>query len=72
MTLEVRASNKTAQVLYEKYGFKEVGLRHGYYLDNREDAVIMTTESIAAETFRDRVRRLRAALEVRLDDERAG
>jgi len=70
MTLEVRASNKTAQVLYEKYGFKEVGVRNGYYLDNREDAVIMTTESIAAETFSERVRRLRATLEARLDDER--
>jgi ribosomal-protein-alanine N-acetyltransferase len=71
MTLEVRASNRIAQSLYNKFGFKQVGVRYGYYLDNREDAVIMTTESIASDSFRARVRRLRAALEVRLDDERA-
>lgn len=41
MTLEVRASNETAQNLYKKYGFKIAGIRREYYLDNREDAVIM-------------------------------
>jgi ribosomal-protein-alanine N-acetyltransferase len=71
MTLEVRASNKTAQALYKKYGFKQVGVRNGYYLDNREDAVIMTTDSIASEPFRERVRRLKTGLEARLDERRA-
>lgn len=41
MTLEVRESNIAAQRLYEKYGFKEVGLRKAYYSDNNEDAMIM-------------------------------
>ena len=41
MTLEVRASNIPAQSLYRKYGFKEEGVRKGYYEDNHEDAVIM-------------------------------
>lgn len=41
MTLEVRASNYTAQCLYKKYGFKEEGIRRAYYEDNHEDAVIM-------------------------------
>lgn len=41
MTLEVRKSNISAQKLYEKYGFKEVGLRKAYYSDNNEDAIIM-------------------------------
>ncbi|GGA15357.1 ribosomal-protein-alanine acetyltransferase [Paenibacillus marchantiophytorum] len=41
MTLEVRASNDVAQNLYEKVGFRSVGVRKGYYTDNREDAVIM-------------------------------
>lgn len=41
MTLEVRASNYVAQNLYEKVGFRSVGVRRGYYTDNREDAVIM-------------------------------
>lgn len=41
MTLEVRASNKVAQGLYEKYGFKSCGIRPKYYQDNGEDALIM-------------------------------
>ena len=38
--LEVRASNIAAMALYEKYDFKKVGVRKGYY-ENREDAVVM-------------------------------
>jgi len=41
MTLEVRKSNIVAQSLYKKYGFKECGIRKGYYHDNNEDAIIM-------------------------------
>jgi ribosomal-protein-alanine N-acetyltransferase len=41
MTLEVRASNYVAQRLYEKMGFRSVGVRRGYYTDNNEDAIIM-------------------------------
>ncbi|MCT4605077.1 MAG: ribosomal protein S18-alanine N-acetyltransferase [Marinisporobacter sp.] len=41
MTLEVRASNKVAQGLYEKYGFQSRGIRPKYYQDNGEDALIM-------------------------------
>jgi ribosomal-protein-alanine N-acetyltransferase len=44
MTLEVRASNQAAQALYEKYGFKTVGVRRGYYTDNHEDAYLMTVD----------------------------
>ncbi|MCD1259557.1 ribosomal protein S18-alanine N-acetyltransferase [Paenibacillus athensensis] len=44
MTLEVRASNYIAQNLYEKMGFRSVGVRRGYYTDNREDAIIMWAE----------------------------
>ena len=40
-TLEVRVSNQAAKGLYEKFGFREAGLRKGYYEDNGEDAVIM-------------------------------
>lgn len=39
--LEVRLSNKAAQALYSKYGFKENGIRKGYYADNKEDAILM-------------------------------
>lgn len=41
MTLEVRTSNYIAQRLYEKMGFRSVGVRRGYYTDNHEDAIIM-------------------------------
>ena len=41
MTLEVRASNTTAKNLYSKYGFKMLGVRKEYYLDNKEDALLM-------------------------------
>lgn len=46
MTLEVRKSNKVAQSLYTKYGFKAAGIRKEYYADNGEDAVIMWNESL--------------------------
>jgi ribosomal-protein-alanine N-acetyltransferase len=62
MTLEVRASNLAAQSLYTKYGFLRVGVRRGYYLDNREDGVIMTTEGINSPSFQTRLHRLRADL----------
>lgn len=42
ITLEVRTSNDSAQSLYRRMGFEEVGLRKGYYTDNGEDALIMT------------------------------
>ena len=48
ITLEVRVSNLAAQALYEKYGFIKVGTRRGYYLDNKEDAIIMTTDTITS------------------------
>jgi len=66
LTLEVRASNLAAQSLYGKYGFMQMGVRRGYYLDNREDAIIMTTDSISSEPFREQVRQLREALAKKL------
>ncbi|MDP6822682.1 MAG: ribosomal protein S18-alanine N-acetyltransferase [Dehalococcoidia bacterium] len=46
LTLEVRKSNDAAQALYRKYGFNAVGERKGYYVDDNEDALIMTTPDI--------------------------
>jgi len=59
MTLEVRASNLGAQALYEKYGFNKVGVRRGYYTDNHEDAIIMTTDRITAASYQSRFQRLK-------------
>ncbi|MCH8870089.1 MAG: ribosomal protein S18-alanine N-acetyltransferase [Chloroflexi bacterium] len=65
VTLEVRVSNDIAQSLYNKYGFSERGVRKGYYTDNREDALIMTTEDIQSTEFRDRLLFLSAAHQAR-------
>jgi ribosomal-protein-alanine N-acetyltransferase len=62
MTLEVRASNLIAQSLYSKYGFVQMGVRRGYYLDNREDAIIMSTDMLDSPSFQEQVRQLREAL----------
>jgi ribosomal-protein-alanine N-acetyltransferase len=62
-TLEVRLSNLAARRLYEKYGFRPVGIRPRYYSDNQEDALIMTTEPLAEPPMRARVARLRAELD---------
>ena len=58
VTLEARVSNFVAHRLYEKYGFKSAGVRRGYYADNREDAVIMTTSPIHSEAYRELFREL--------------
>lgn len=42
-TLEVRPSNQAAISLYKKYRFQEVGRRAGYYGNNGEDALILTS-----------------------------
>ncbi len=67
VTLECRLSNTGAQNLYTKFGFNRVGERRRYYLDRgpsgdtREDAVIMTTDSIRTDQFQDLLRRLKDA-----------
>ena len=62
-TLEVRLSNLAARRLYEKYGFRPVGLRPRYYSDNNEDALIMTTEPLSDPRLRSRIERLREELD---------
>ncbi len=59
VTLECRASNRAALAMYEKYGFKRVGVRRRYYTDDHEDAVVMTTPSILASSYRQRFEGLR-------------
>jgi ribosomal-protein-alanine N-acetyltransferase len=39
--LEVRASNARALRLYERAGFRRVGVRVGYYVDTGDDAIVM-------------------------------
>lgn len=51
-TLEVRKSNQRAQALYRRFGFTETGVRHKYYSDNKEDALIMSTPNMHLTSFR--------------------
>jgi ribosomal-protein-alanine N-acetyltransferase len=51
VTLEVRASNKVAQELYRKYGFRVTGRRLKYYSSDGEDAIIMSTDNIGSLSF---------------------
>ena len=44
LTLEVRVSNQPALALYAGLGFTQVGRRPGYYLQPREDALILRKE----------------------------
>ncbi len=67
-TLEVRVSNMPARRLYEKYGFRPVGVRPRYYTDNNEDALIMTTAELRSRDMRVRLRHLAADLRARTGD----
>ena len=42
--LEVRPSNRAAQTLYTRFGFRKIAVRKGYYPANpgREDALVLT------------------------------
>ena len=60
-TLEVRLSNAAARELYQRFGFRPVGVRPRYYSDNGEDALIMTTEGLDSPDME----RLRADLAAR-------
>lgn len=42
ITLEVNEKNLPAIKLYQKYGFKQIGLRKKYY-DNVDDALLLET-----------------------------
>jgi ribosomal-protein-alanine N-acetyltransferase len=42
--LEVRTDNGRAQRLYRRYGFTQIGIRHGYYQPSGTDAVVMRKE----------------------------
>ncbi len=61
-TLEVRLSNEPARRLYEKFGFRPVGVRPRYYSDNGEDALIMTTSPLRGGAMRNLLADLRSGL----------
>ena len=46
LTLEVRMSNKPAQELYRKFGFRPAGVRRNYYVETNEDALVMWAHDV--------------------------
>jgi ribosomal-protein-alanine N-acetyltransferase len=60
ISLEVRVSNKVAQALYKKYGFRDVGIRRAYYSDDGEDAVLMDADALALASFQSNSQQLKA------------
>ncbi|MGH9067005.1 MAG: ribosomal protein S18-alanine N-acetyltransferase [Acidimicrobiales bacterium] len=62
LTLEVRVSNDGAQALYRRFGFKPVGVRRNYYTETNEDALIMSTDDIAAPAYAERLAAIAAEL----------
>ena len=67
VTLEVRVSNSVAQSLYRKYGFHQAGVRHRYYSDNQEDALIMWTDEINSPAYKQKFQELKSALQEKLE-----
>lgn len=67
VTLEVRVTNYNAQNLYRKYGFHEAGIRHRYYSDNNEDALIMWTDEINSSAYKQKFQELKADLMHKLE-----
>jgi ribosomal-protein-alanine N-acetyltransferase len=43
-TLEVRRSNEPALTLYRGLGYRQVGVRQNYYVDEGEDAIVMVLD----------------------------
>lgn len=50
-TLEVRKSNLPAIRLYEKYRFRQVAIRKGYYAETGEDALVMWVTDIHSSEY---------------------
>jgi len=47
--LEVRRGNEAAIRMYERFGYREAGVRKKYYQDNGEDAVLMDIDPLDLE-----------------------
>ena len=46
LTLEVRVSNESAQVLYRRFGYAPAGVRKNYYSESNEDALVMWAHDV--------------------------
>ncbi len=62
VSLEVRVTNWRAQRLYARFGFHPAGVRRNYYAELHEDALIMWTDDIRSDAYRERLRRIAIGL----------
>ncbi|HWD10149.1 MAG TPA: ribosomal protein S18-alanine N-acetyltransferase [Actinomycetota bacterium] len=60
VSLEVRKSNLGAQQMYERFGFRPVGVRRGYYVETGEDAIVMWVEGVDTPKYAALLDRMRA------------
>lgn len=63
MSLEVRRSNFAAQTMYEKFGFRPVGLRPRYYVETGEDAIVMWVDQTDTPEYAAMLNRMRQKFE---------
>lgn len=68
VTLEVRLGNDEALNFYCGFGFEELGVRHGYYTDTGEDAIIMATGDIRSADFTALIEGIRRRVSARLGE----
>ena len=62
IVLEVRLSNVLAQKIYVRFGFEHVDTRKGYYVETKEDALVMALENPGNESYLRHLAEIRASL----------
>jgi ribosomal-protein-alanine N-acetyltransferase len=60
LTLEVRVSNKPAQALYRRFGFRPAGIRKNYYVETNEDALVMWADDVDSPDYAARLAAIEA------------
>ena len=60
LTLEVRVSNKPAQALYRRFGFRPAGIRKNYYIETNEDALVMWADDVDTAEYATRLSAIEA------------
>jgi ribosomal-protein-alanine N-acetyltransferase len=62
VSLEVRVSNVGAQRLYNRFGFRPVGIRKNYYQETNEDALVMWADEVRGQDYRKQLDRIMGAV----------
>lgn len=72
LSLEVRVTNLPAQSMYGKFGFSVVGVRKGYYIETKEDALVMVVDDATTNEYRLRLQTLRDEIDMATGDNPRG